>query len=219
MNPSLPLLLACVLPLAACATVAPEPALAALPADVAQACVVRTSPGARTDAQWQAWERAGAGWRTVGAPVACVVGRSGVVAAAQKREGDGGTPAGVFALRRAFGKDEQFATGLRYVAVTDDDHWVDDPRAPQYNQWVVGAPGVSAERLRREDGQYDVAAVLEHNTDPVVPGMGSAIFLHVWSAPGQSTSGCVAAAEADVRRLLGWLDRAQRPVCVVVADG
>ena len=110
-------------------------------------------------------------------------------------------------------------TGLRYVAVTDDDHWVDDPRAPQYNQWVVGAPGVSAERLRRDDGQYDVAAVLEYNTDPVVPGNGSAIFLHVWSAPGQSTSGCVAAAEADVRRLLGWLDRAQRPVCVVVADG
>ena len=214
------LLLACALPFAACAAVAPEPALAGLPADVAQAVVVRPLPGARTDARWQAWERAGAGWRAVGAPIACVVGRSGVVAATQKREGDGATPAGVFGLRRAFGKAPELATGLRYVAVTDDDHWVDDPRAPQYNQWVVGAPGVSAERLRRDDDQYDVAAVLEHNTDPVVPGMGSAIFLHVWSAPGQSTSGCVAAAEPDVRRLLGWLDRAQRPVCVVLgADG
>ncbi len=214
-----PLLLACVPLFAACAAVAPEPALAGLPAEAAQAVVVRPLPGARTDARWQQWERAGSGWRAVGGPVACVVGRSGVVAAAQKREGDGATPAGVFALRRAFGKEAELATGLRYVAVTDDDHWVDDPRAPQYNQWVVGAPGVSAERLRRDDGQYDVAAVLEHNTDPVVPGMGSAIFLHVWSAPGQSTSGCVAAAEADVRRLLGWLDRAQRPVCVVVDGG
>ena len=58
--------------------------------------------------------------------------------------------------------------------------------------------------------------MLEHNTDPVVPGKGSAIFLHVWSGPGKPTAGCVAAAEADVRRLLGWLDRARRPVCVVI---
>jgi L,D-peptidoglycan transpeptidase YkuD (ErfK/YbiS/YcfS/YnhG family) len=206
------------LPLAACAVVAPDPALGALPADAAQAVVVRAVAAGRCDASWQTWERAGSGWRAVGAPVACVVGRSGVVDAARKREGDGGTPAGVFALRRAFGKDADLATGLRYVAATADDHWVDDPRAPQYNQWVVGAPGVSAERLRRDDGQYDVAAVLEHNTDPVVPGKGSAIFLHVWSGPGKPTAGCVAAAEADVRRLLGWLDRARRPVVVVAAE-
>ncbi|MFN9704555.1 MAG: L,D-transpeptidase, partial [Planctomycetota bacterium] len=115
--------------------------------------------------------------------------------------------------------DESFATGLDYVAATADDHWVDDPRAAQYNQWVVGATGVSAERLRRDDGQYDVAVVLEYNTDPVVPGRGSAIFLHVWSGPGTPTAGCVAAAAADVRRLLGWLRRAQRPVCVVTAGG
>lgn len=207
------------LPLAACAAVAPDPALAALPADAAQAVVVRAQGAGRCDASWQEWERAGGGWRRVGGPVACVVGRSGVVDAAHKREGDGGTPAGVWSLRRAFGKDESFATGLDYVAATADDHWVDDPRAAQYNQWVVGAPGVSAERLRRDDGQYDVAVVLEYNTDPVVPGRGSAIFLHVWSGPGTPTAGCVAAAAADVRRLLGWLRRAQRPVCVVTAGG
>lgn len=207
------------LPFAACAAVAPDPALGALPADAGQAVVVRAAAAGRCEAAWQAWERAGDGWRAVDDPVACVVGRGGVVDAAQKREGDGGTPAGAWPLRRAFGTAPAFATGLRYVPTTADDHWVDDPRAPQYNQWVVGAPGVSAERLRRDDGQYDLAAVLEYNTDPVTPGKGSAIFLHVWSGPGQPTAGCVAAAAGDVRRLLGWLDRSRRPVCLVVAGG
>ncbi len=207
------------LPLVACAAVAPDKALDALPADADQAVVVRAAAAGRCEASWQAWERAGGGWRAVGGVVACVVGRSGVVDAADKREGDGGTPAGAWPLRRAFGADADVATGLLYVAATADDHWVDDPRAPQYNQWVVGAPGVSAERLRRDDGQYDVAAVLEYNTAPVVPGKGSAIFLHVWSGPGRPTAGCVAAAASDVRALLGWLDRARRPVCVVIAGG
>jgi L,D-peptidoglycan transpeptidase YkuD (ErfK/YbiS/YcfS/YnhG family) len=206
-------------PFAACAAVAPDPVLGALPADAAQAVVVRATAAGRADAAWQAWERARSGWRAVGDPVACVVGRGGVVDAAHKREGDGGTPAGAWPLRRAFGAAAELATGLQYVATTADDHWVDDPQAPQYNQWVVGAPGVSAERLQRADGQYDVAAVLEYNTDPVVPGKGSAIFLHVWGGPGQPTAGCVAAAAADVRALLGWLDRARRPVCVVLPAG
>ena len=59
---------------------------------------------------------------------------------------------------------------------------------------TLDAEGEVVSTSDRRPPMAAVAAVLEHNTDPVVPGMGSAIFLHVWSAPGQSTSGCVAAA-------------------------
>ena len=203
---------------AACAAVAPEPRLLGLPEDCEQAVVVRAVAGGGSAARWQAWERDGARWRAVGGEVACVVGRSGVVSAEAKREGDGGTPAGAWAVRRAFGAEPALATGLRYVQATADDHWIDAPDSPQYNQWVVGKPAVSAEALRRDDGQYDLVAALEYNTDPVVPGKGSAIFLHVWSAPGVATSGCVAAAEPDVRALLRWLDAARTPAVVVAAD-
>jgi L,D-peptidoglycan transpeptidase YkuD (ErfK/YbiS/YcfS/YnhG family) len=66
--------------------------------------------------------------------------------------------------------------------------------------------------MKRTDELYEFGAVIEYNTDPVVPGHGSAIFLHVWSGPQSSTAGCVALAKDDVRRLLRWLDRNKNPV-------
>jgi L,D-peptidoglycan transpeptidase YkuD (ErfK/YbiS/YcfS/YnhG family) len=44
----------------------------------------------------------------------------------------------------------------------------------------------------REDGLYDVLVVIGYNTDPVVPGAGSAIFLHVATPDLAPTAGCVA---------------------------
>ncbi|MEY2745141.1 MAG: hypothetical protein RL112_183, partial [Planctomycetota bacterium] len=49
------------LPLVACAAVAPDKALDALPADADQAVVVRAAAAGRCEASWQAWERAGGG--------------------------------------------------------------------------------------------------------------------------------------------------------------
>jgi len=50
------------------------------------------------------------------------------------------------------------------------------------------------ERLHREDNIYDVIGVLGWNMDPVVPGRGSAIFVHVARADFAPTDGCVALA-------------------------
>ncbi len=44
--------------------------------------------------------------------------------------------------------------------------------------------------------------VLGHNDDPVVPGAGSAIFLHVARADFAPTEGCVALAKADLLEIL-----------------
>ena len=64
----------------------------------------------------------------------------------------------------------------------------------------------SAERLWREDGVYDLIVVLGHNDDPVVPGAGSAIFLHRARSGYEPTQGCVALAAADLeeRCCCGW---------------
>lgn len=193
-----------------------DPVLHELPAACRQALVVRSVAGAPTRATVACYERNVGAWvmRTVRP---AMVGRAGIVAAAQKREGDGGTPAGVHRLGTAFGYAPSIATKLAYRQATTNDYWVDDPESPAYNTWVIGKPACSAEALRRDDDAYSLGAVIEWNTTPVVPGRGSAIFLHVWGGPGHATAGCVALARDDVAALLAWLDRDRAPFIVVVA--
>ncbi|HEX9102120.1 MAG TPA: hypothetical protein VF997_07950, partial [Polyangia bacterium] len=50
---------------------------------------VVTTDWAATTGELRRWERDGDRWRAVGAPVAVVVGKSGLARAADKREGDG----------------------------------------------------------------------------------------------------------------------------------
>ena len=88
---------------------------------------------------------------------------------------------------------------------------MDDPSSPQYNRWVeapVSAGWTSAEHLIDYPLEYACAVVIEYNTQELVPGRGSAIFLHCGSRP---TSGCVAVQEADLLRILRWLDPAKQP--------
>ena len=61
------------------------------------------------------------------------------------------------------------------------------------------------ERLWRDDEVYDLVVVLGHNDDPVVPGAGSAIFLHVARSDYAPTEGCLALALADLQNLLARL--------------
>jgi L,D-peptidoglycan transpeptidase YkuD (ErfK/YbiS/YcfS/YnhG family) len=189
---------------------------AAVPVDAAQALVVEpVSPGP-FHVRVTAWERRGGIWAVARPAMDGVVGRTGLAAPGAKREGDGHTPSGVYQIGTAFGYEPQIETGLAYRRATADDFWVDDPDSPQYNRWVTGPPmAKSFERLRRDDDLYKYAAVIEYNTDPVVPGRGSAIFLHVWGGRDSPTAGCVALSEENVRALLRWLDRSQNPVIVL----
>ena len=52
---------------------------------------------------------------------------------------------------------------------------------------------------------YDLVVVIGYNTDPVVPGRGSAIFLHVAREDFAPTAGCVAIPREPLARLLGLL--------------
>ncbi|MBF0485919.1 MAG: L,D-transpeptidase family protein [Candidatus Omnitrophica bacterium] len=160
------------------------------------------------------WKRMSSGWQRVLGPWPCVVGRKGFAPEGEKREGDGQTPSGVFALKRAFGRDIKIKTALDYREAGADDFWVDDVSSKQYNLWVHGAPLASSfEKMKRDDGLYDIGAVIEYNTDPVVAGQGSAIFIHVWRGQGaRPTAGCVAMEHRRVGKLLSWLDKNENPV-------
>jgi L,D-peptidoglycan transpeptidase YkuD (ErfK/YbiS/YcfS/YnhG family) len=94
------------------------------------------------------------------------------------------------------------ATRLPVRALTPLDGWCEAPDDENYNRLVSLPHGASAERLWREDGLYDLIAVLGHNDAPVVPGAGSAIFLHLARADYGPTRGCVALARPDLEALL-----------------
>lgn len=148
----------------------------------------------------------GDGWIDIGRRRArCALGPAGVVAAADKREGDGATPAGVWPIREVIWRADRGGrppTALPVRAMTRDDGWCDDPADAAYNRPVRLPCPASAEALWRDDHVYDMIVVLGHNDDPPVPGLGSAIFLHIAKPDYAPTQGCVAVARDDLEALL-----------------
>lgn len=174
------------------------------------------------------------GWRSVFAPIVVSLGRHGLgwgrglqppteSIQPSKQEGDGRAPAGVFAITGLFGRSEAGGESLNqaslpYVQVHAGLKAVDDPASVYYNQIVdqlaVVPDWSSCEDMLREDAQYDLGAVVAHNVDPVVPGAGSCIFMHVWASPGAATAGCTAMALDDLTRVVAWLEAAALPLLV-----
>jgi L,D-peptidoglycan transpeptidase YkuD (ErfK/YbiS/YcfS/YnhG family) len=145
----------------------------------------------------------------------CALGRAGITSA--KREGDGATPAGAFALRRLLyrpDREPRPQTILPCKAIMPSDGWCDAPDDPAYNRLVALPYPARAESLWREDRVYDLIVVLGHNDDPVIRGQGSAIFLHLAAPDFAPTAGCVALGRED---LLTVLREAGRETQVVVS--
>ena len=184
--------------------------------NVNQIILVEPVKNQPTKAQLSTWERHGDQWEMTFENMPAVIGRNGFAPSGEKREGDGRTPSGVYKLQRAFGYDPTVTTGLVYKQVGENDFWVDDVTSNEYNLWVTGTTTAkSFERLRREDDLYKYAVVIEYNTDPIVTGNGSAIFLHIWRGKDSSTAGCVAVSEEDITCLLIWLDLKENPVIIL----
>lgn len=144
--------------------------------------------------------------RWPGGSTRAACGRGGV--RADKREGDGASPAGTFALVSVYYRPDRLAvpkTGLPVTALWPEMAWVDDPGDANYNRPVTLPYPASHEDLWREDGLYDVIVVICYNADPVVPGAGSAIFLHVARPDFTPTEGCIAIAKPVLLSLLGLL--------------
>ena len=187
-----------------------------LDASVKQAVIVRNSSKGYQKGVLTKWQRLDGNWISIDSPIEVVLGKNGFAPIGEKQEGDGRTPSGIYHLGTAFGYGSSADTKLKYHQATESDFWVDDSQSPQYNQWVSGKPEAkSFEYLKRSDDLYKYGIVIEYNTDPIVPGKGSAIFIHIWRGPGQPTSGCVALSESHLIRLLHWLDQSLNPVIIL----
>jgi L,D-peptidoglycan transpeptidase YkuD (ErfK/YbiS/YcfS/YnhG family) len=133
----------------------------------------------------------------------CALGRGGI--GTEKHEGDGATPAGAFLMREVYYRPDRltpFRTKLPLQPLDPADGWCDAPLDAAYNRPVTLPYGASAETLWREDGLYDLIVPLGYNDDPVVPGHGSAIFLHIARGDYAPTEGCVALSRDDLLAIL-----------------
>lgn len=146
------------------------------------------------------------GWLDIaGRRVRCALGKFGVKPAAEKREGDLASPAGLWPIRRVLYRPDKGGpprTRLPAEALAPDDGWSDDVADPDYNRPVKLPHAGSHERMWRDDGLYDLVVVLGHNDEPPAPGLGSAIFLHLAREGFAPTEGCVAVTRADMETLL-----------------
>lgn len=143
----------------------------------------------------------------------CAIGRAGI--RHDKHEGDGATPAGAWPLREVLYRADRLArpvTQLPVRALAQDDGWCDAPGDPQYNRNVRMPYRASAEALWRGDHLYDLIVVVGYNDAPVVPGAGSAIFLHVARPGYKPTAGCIAFSRANLLRILSKVDERSRLV-------
>lgn len=169
-------------------------------------------------------------WVRVGEPMPVNLGRNGLGwgrglhglalgPGPVKREGDGRAPAGLFALGTGFALEPGEVGPARLPILRADVNLmcVDDSASRFYNR-IVEADRVSAcdwtsaEDMLRRDGQYRLGVFVRHNADPVTPGGGSCIFLHIWLGRGVASSGCTNMAPADMLTLLRWLDADRAPV-------
>jgi len=166
---------------------------------------------------WQAVIGSGAAWGAGlhgrGAPA----GRKGPV----KREGDGRSPAGAFALRAAYGYADKPPAGtkLGYTAVDASWQCVDDAKSAHYAQILdrrtTKPDWRSAEQMHRDDALYTWVIDVAHNAERT-PAAGSCIFLHVWAGPDTTTIGCTAMPEPQLAHLLARLDPARHPSYVLL---
>jgi L,D-peptidoglycan transpeptidase YkuD (ErfK/YbiS/YcfS/YnhG family) len=144
------------------------------------------------------------GWLIAGRqslPVA--LGQGGI--RADKREGDGGTPRGVFHPLRLWWRADRHPrpqTLLPVRRIRPDDAWSEDPADRHYNQPIRVAENAPGDRLMRDDHLYDFIIEIDQHPRPRIAGRGSAVFLHLARENFSPTAGCVGMTRNAMLRLL-----------------
>jgi L,D-peptidoglycan transpeptidase YkuD (ErfK/YbiS/YcfS/YnhG family) len=199
--------------------------------------VVVTAKNSRTSyATVRAYERRSDGtWRSVLGATPARLGYSGMVQASDRRQGTGKTPIGAFPIVTTFGRLANPGTEMPYVKFDRNDAWTYNPRSPStYNLFQTAnrswrSFGDYVEQLWSYGGQYNYVAVMDYNlpkgeirtgpdgvrraANPANTRKGGGIFLHV--SNGKPTAGCIAIPQAQMAKVMRWLDPAKQPIVVV----
>jgi L,D-peptidoglycan transpeptidase YkuD (ErfK/YbiS/YcfS/YnhG family) len=206
-----------------------------VPGDCAQLIVAIAPSWDSMRGELRLFERSRDGdWVPVAGPFPVLFGKNGVAwgtglagqneAGLRKKERDGRAPAGVFEIGQIFGYDPHLPAGADYPyhQVTEADVWSDDSRSPNYNRHVVidlknPPDNYTHEKMRSGDFAYHWLIEIRHNSDPPVPGAGSAIFFHIRRGVNRPTTGCTTMAKENLVKLITWLRAKRRPCYALLA--
>ncbi len=137
----------------------------------------------------------------------CAIGKNGTTN--EKKEGDGCTPLGKYSLGRIyFRKDKVILPDLKIPTTIIDKNtgWCDDILSDDYNKVISFPFNYSAEKFYKSDDVYDILCVIEYNSNPIIKGKGSAIFMHVARDDYSGTEGCIALRKEHLITILSQID-------------
>ncbi|MBT8036333.1 MAG: L,D-transpeptidase family protein [Verrucomicrobiae bacterium] len=184
-------------------------------------------------------EKQGRHWKPVGTSWQGRLGRNGLAwgrglhplknnPAPLKREGDRRSPAGIFKIGGAYGYAAEIKRHPRlpYRQLTPRDLWVENKSSPDYNRHLILDHDPTSDwekkaQMRQNDHAHSLKLYIAHNDailgGRAIPGLGSAIFFHIWRGGGkQSTAGCTTMAASQLQQLIARIDPAQKPVFILL---
>ena len=138
----------------------------------------------------------------------CSIGKKGL--SSNKKEGDLRTPRGIFKftfLMYREDKIKKISSKLKKIKIKKNMGWCDDPASKYYNKMIKFPFKESAEKLYLSKNIYDLILAINFNTNPVVKGKGSAIFLHIAEKKFKPTKGCLAIKRSDFIKILPFITK------------
>ena len=133
----------------------------------------------------------------------CALGKAGIKKKA--KEGDNITPKGIFKIIKIYyrpDKIKKIKTLIKKIKIKKNMGWCDDPNSRFYNKQIKLPSLLGHEKLYRNDNVYDLIAVLNYNTNPIIKNKGSAIFIHIAKKNLNKTKGCIAIKKENLIHLL-----------------
>ena len=141
----------------------------------------------------------------------CTIGKKGFTK--KKIEGDKRTPIGTFTIGNLYYRKDKFKkidTKIKCIEIKKNMGWCDNPKDKKnYNKLVKIGKNIKCEKLYRSDNQYDLLIPINYNTKKIIPGKGSAIFIHL-TKNYKNTLGCIALKKNDFLILIKLIKKNEK---------
>ena len=138
----------------------------------------------------------------------CTIGKKGLTK--NKVEGDKKTPTGTFNIGDLYYRSDRNNkphTKIKCIPIKKSMGWCDDPKdRKNYNKLIKVRKKMKYEILYRKDYKYDFLIPIHYNTNKIILGKGSAIFIHL-TKNYNKTLGCIALKKNDFLILLKLINR------------
>ncbi len=138
----------------------------------------------------------------------CVIGKNGT--SNKKIEGDKKTPKGTYRLGDLYYRKDRNVepeTKLKCIEIKKNMGWCNDLKnKKKYNKLIKKNEKIKHEKLFRADHLYDFFIPIKYNSDKIILGKGSCIFLHL-THNFKPTAGCIALKKQDFLILLKLLKK------------